>query len=488
MGGSFHRNLHKLPEILKSPAIELRNALKDEVITNFEIWYVHNLPESTNCRKELEIVEHTAISSLKTKYRSKEINVKAIEVGKGTLGEWYKMTQTPIIVNDEIEFSIPGGFEIHGDDWNAITTAIKISDLNLLFKKYDKKIFSANIRDYLGTRKSDSNINHGIKETAIKEPQKFCVYNNGITVITHDYDHDEKQEKLKVTGISIVNGAQTTGSIGTIEELSPDHSYVSARFIKCTNPNTILNIVKYNNSQNKITATDFRSNDPIQDRLRKEFTDIGKHIYLGGRRGGAEDAIKRQSNLLPSESVAQALAAFHGYPNIAYNQKSDIWNKDDIYSKFFNESITAVHILFTYSLFTAIKEMKIRLFKKQKDEEEMLATEKSKLEFLRLRGANYIYISAIASCIESIINKSVSNLFRLSFTTIDNLSDASANWQKIIDITIPFSNALVEPTEKSLKITADNESAIKQFRSLVEATLSANKAIYEDFAEKVKIN
>lgn len=40
---------------------------------------------------------------------------------------------------------------------------------------------------------------------------------------------------------------------------------------------------------------------------------------MGGR-GGASDAIKRSKFALPSYTVAQALAAFHGDPVTAYDK------------------------------------------------------------------------------------------------------------------------------------------------------------------------
>lgn len=76
-----------------------------------------------------------------------------------------------------------------------------------LYRKYQTKIFSANIRDYLGSRASDSNINNGIKNTVENDAGNFWVYNNGLTIITHSYDVKEgESRKIIVSGLSIVNG------------------------------------------------------------------------------------------------------------------------------------------------------------------------------------------------------------------------------------------------------------------------------------------
>ncbi|MBF9019003.1 MULTISPECIES: AIPR family protein [unclassified Oceanispirochaeta] len=485
VGWLLNREINDLPEHLQSPALELRTAIADGSIHSIEAWYVHNLPESQNCENELKTVEHTLSSIVSTLYPDLKITVSSHEIGDGKLSSMYQMTQTPILVNEKLEFKVPGGFEIKGDDWHALSTAVPIRTLHEMFGKYGKDIFSANIRDYLGTRKTDSNINYGIKITAKEIPQKFCVYNNGITAITHSYEL--KDNILHVSGLSIVNGAQTTGAIGTLKDSPSEQAFVSARFIKCDSHDTITNIVRFNNSQNKTTAMDFRSNDMIQDRLRKEFDSIGDHVYPGGRRGGVEDAIKRQSNLLASDSVAQSLAAFHGYPNVAYNQKSGIWNKDELYSKFFNEKLGAEHILLSYSLFETVKELKLSLFAKLKNEEDMLKKEEDRLAFLRMRGANYIFISAISSCLEIILNKKIPNFFRISFDNKIKLNKAKELWFSIVDSTIPFSNHLIEPTKKSLGVVAENEKAIDTFRSLVESTYNANKEIFEKFSENITV-
>ena len=87
--------------------------------------------------------------------------------------------------------------------------------MSVFFKQGN--LFSLNIRDYLGIVKKDSNVNNNIQQTAAKEPQQFWPFNNGLTIITHKYVLDG--DYLTVTGLAIVNGAQTTGAIGNLEAL-----------------------------------------------------------------------------------------------------------------------------------------------------------------------------------------------------------------------------------------------------------------------------
>src|SRR5262249_12139415 len=143
-------------------------------------------------------------------------------------------------------------------------------------------LFTANIRGYLGSRSHSSNLNHGIKDTAQNDPGRFWVFNNGLTALVHDYKVSDQLKRLDGTpylvlelqGMSIVNGAQTTGAIGSLSRPPEESAYVQARFVKCHNSTTLKAIIKYNNSQNPIEVTDFRSQDPVQERLRTAFRAI----------------------------------------------------------------------------------------------------------------------------------------------------------------------------------------------------------------------
>lgn len=357
--------LESLPEALQSAAREAREALGAGGVREMQIWYVHNLPESKNVDAELRQAAHTADSIIRRDFPAASVDVSSVEIGRNALEEEYRRTQVPILVADEVEFLVPGGFTIESDGWRAYSTAISAGQLRSLWLSHKTKLMSPNIRDYLGVVRSAGNINFGIKETAKSQPRDFAIFNNGITVLVHDYNVSPLESgdgfPLRVNGIGIVNGGQTTGALGSLAEneiREIDSARVMARFVKCTDTEVLGDIVRYNNTQNKVEATDFRSKDPIQDRLRREFTEIPDAEYRGGRRGGMSDAIVRKKSLLPDSSVAQSLAAFHGDPNLAYNETRTIWDNDGVYADVFRNSVTARHIVFTYGLLKAVEKAK----------------------------------------------------------------------------------------------------------------------------------
>ncbi|EJN2869347.1 AIPR family protein [Salmonella enterica subsp. enterica serovar Laredo] len=425
----LQRDINDVPDRIKSAAINLRQGIKDGSIKNIYLWYVHNLPESHHVEDELVTVQQTATSILSKEYPSFKVSVSHKEVGSTTLQEWYEDCRTPILINESVTLNTIGGYEISGKGWSSYSTAIQARELAKLYKKHKTKIFSANIRDYLGSRKSDSNINHGIKQTVENDASDFWAFNNGLTVLTHSYSIGEKS--VLIQGLSIVNGAQTTGAIGSLKKLPDEKAMVQTRFIAVdsSSENLIENIIRYNNSQNKVEAADFRSTDKIQKRLKEEFTLIPEAEYEGGRRGSSSDVIRRRPNLLGSYTVGQALAAFHGDPITAYNKKAGIWINNKTYDKLFNDNTKAAHIVCCYGLVRAIEAKKKQLQTKTN----LTRDDEKSLIFLRQRGAIFLTTYALSYCLETILDRSVPNLFRISFGVKCSPTRSTENWKPVVN-------------------------------------------------------
>ncbi|WP_406678016.1 AIPR family protein [Moorella sp. ACPs] len=474
-----------LPDRLKPAAQELRSAIESKSIRSIYFWYVHNLIESENVEQELLRLEGIAKDILRGNYKDydvEEIEVKATEVGQQTLEEWYQASLTPILVTETFRIKVSGGYEIRSEDWCAFATAVPAHWLYEAYKAHGAKLFSANIRDYLGSRRSDRNINNGIKETAKYDPGHFWVFNNGLTGLVNDFHIEEGYPKtLVIKGLSIVNGAQTTGAIGSLSNPPNNEAMVPARFVKCNNQETIQSIIQYNNSQNRVEAADFRSNDAVQKRLREEFQKIPNATYLGGRRGGVQDTISRQPNLIPSNTAAQALAAFHQDPVTAYNEKSNIWSSDKLYSTYFNEGTHAEHIVFAYSLLRCIENKKSDLKAAERSGQPMTDEQKKQLSFLRHRGATLLFVSAVAKCLETFCGKKVPNPFRLSFGRVSP-REAAERWVPIVEATIPFCGCLTPAVENGLKSKEKVAEVTDLFKAFVEQSKVVMQPVYSEFA------
>jgi hypothetical protein len=148
-------NVDSFPESLKNAADQVRAALSDNEVSSIDIWYVHNLPESQNVSDELERVVATCDGLVKRLFPNTNIDsISALEVGQNTLDSWYRGTKAPLLVTDKFVFETTGGFTSEGTNWSAYSTSVKASWLREMFAQHGRDLFSANVRDYLGSRRS----------------------------------------------------------------------------------------------------------------------------------------------------------------------------------------------------------------------------------------------------------------------------------------------------------------------------------------------
>lgn len=484
----FQPSIENIPERIKAAAEQVHLALSDDQITSVEFWYVHNCIESINVQNELNRVVSTADSLIKRYFPSADVDsVLSLEVGKSTLEDWYKATQAPILVTNLFELQTSGGFSSEGESWSAFSTSVSAAWIQNMFKEHGKSLFSANVRDYLGSRRTDKNINHNIKQTASNRPDMFWVFNNGITALVNDFEFEEGTGKLKISGIAIVNGAQTTGALGSLDEVDLSDAFVPARFVKCSDQSTIRDIIRFNNSQNKIEPADFRSNDAIQARLRTEFSDIPDVEYFGGRRGSADDTMRRSRNTISSYSVGQALMAFHGEPGTAYNQRSQIWQSDTLYSQIFNDHLTANHALCAYSLLKAVDSAKSSL--KSIPEENRTSPQRRYVEVLRQRGATFLLTSAISAGLETILDQQINSGFKVHFKNNVSVREAISLWQPVVDVVMPCVSQLSGAFSGGNIASKENvKVALDSFVDMLEATKIANQLIFSALSENIRTN
>lgn len=483
-------SVDQLPIPLRGAATEARSAISDGDVQQLHVWVVHNRNEASDTDRELDQVRVTADALLKRHFPENSVEVIVEQIGNVTLASDYRNRQLSILVGDELDFETQGGFEVSTETWQAYCTTVKASDLRALWQKFGKRLLSPNIRDYLGVRRSEQNINFGIKGTARNEPQNFMVFNNGITALVNSYSAEEvgatSTPRVRVRGLGIVNGGQTTGALGTLldpEAVRLEEAWVQVRFIQSSSQQTIRDIVKYNNTQNKVEAADFRSNDPIQERLRAEFMPVPNAEYRGGRRGGDVDPIKRERNLLADSSVVQALAAFHGDPNLGYNETREVWLNNDYYSRVFNQQVTARHIVFAYGLMKAVEETKIKLMRLS--QAERTQTQKDRSAFFSARGSIPLATWAISHALETLMGRVISDPYALRFKSNVSPREASEIWTPVVSTALAFSTQLASATDQGLKNRATVRTAVEGFGQMLEATSEANAAIYHEFRTRV---
>ena len=466
---------------LRSGAEDLHSAILAGKVDVIELWYSHNLPESKNAKLQLERAARTARALLKHHYPEMDVEVRFLEIGRNMLEEWYRSTESPILVTDEFQVPTASWVDEHGDGWDAVLTTVPAGWLHDLNHRYGDRLFSANVRGYMPSRRTAQNINYNMELTAREQPGRFWVFNNGVTALVSDVRRNRRKKTLAVKGISVVNGAQTTGALAKVEQNALADARVMIRFVKASNPDINDDIIKYNNSQNPIKPSDFRSSDRYQERLRKEFKSIPDSTYLGARRGGKEDRARRPSNLISSDTAAQALAAAHQDPDIAYHDLRSIWESDEVYARYFSDHTSAAHIVLAYTLLRAIQQIKFELAGKQNDER--TKDESEILEYLRRRGSSFLLASAVSGCAEICLGRAIADSFKLSFGATTSPAVAVEYWKPLVEALLPFAPGSLDPVfdNGGLRRKETVKGAMDRFRALVSSTKKANAGIFEDF-------
>ena len=127
------------------------------------------------------------------------------------------------------------------------------------------------------------------------------MYNNGISCLATNLALFE--DHIEVTGLQVINGAQTVKTLVHVSKIIEQmdgkkhlwDQHVPLILVRITEVpegygSTIRareRITQYNNTQNAIKISDFRSNDQIQANLKEQFSQITrfgkKVVYLAKR-------------------------------------------------------------------------------------------------------------------------------------------------------------------------------------------------------------
>ena len=240
-----------------------------------------------------------------------------------------------------------------------------------LFEKYGFALFYKNVRNPL----IQSEFNEEIEKTALENPAYFWYYNNGITAITYLLPKiGKKAEKLQLTGLQIINGAQTVYSIyRAYKNASPtkrvqmdSESLLTLRLLKSGGTDFDLNVTRYTNSQNPIYDRDFCANDDIQIKLQNDSYQT--KFWYEKRRDEFRE-IPEGITEVPNHIFANVYLAYHlqdpvsvlsNYRQLRRGTNKDLIfvshkeHKDGLYEKIFNDRTSFEDMLCAFYVFDVI--------------------------------------------------------------------------------------------------------------------------------------
>ena len=207
----------------------------------------------------------------------------------------YKKYNLPFIAN-----LVPSGNDL-------LVGSVKLTNLYQFLKDYKSEtgdldlIYEKNVRKFLGSGKK---VNSGIAQTIRDNPERFGLYNNGITIVVEDFKLLES-DRYELTEPYVVNGCQTTRTIwetlykkleagGTGPNLELEEwknrlkkGIVVVKVVKvgANGEELLTNTTRYTNSQNAVGQKDFIA---LEGNFRIWAKEMGNayNIFLEIQRGG----------------------------------------------------------------------------------------------------------------------------------------------------------------------------------------------------------
>lgn len=214
------------------------------------------------------------------------------------------------------------------------------SQIAELYQPHRFRLFAMNIRDWVG----DTATNKGIVSTAEKRPHDFLFFNNGISAVATSIEEQSDDLALVCKNFSIINGAQTVRSLFKARSRSMGSVKETAIMMRISTfslgkePEFLDDVTRYNNTQNKVAVSDFRSNDPVQRDLAWRFAKLkrgAKSFWYKNKRS------REQLDRIPieMEEFAKTLHSFKYGPHDMWGGTARLFDtgKDGRYSLVFGD-------------------------------------------------------------------------------------------------------------------------------------------------------
>ena len=191
-------------------------------------------------------------------------------------------------------------------------------DLDLLYEK--------NVRKFLGNRRK---VNKGIENTLLTKPERFGVYNNGITIVVEGFQKLPNNIEYELTEPFVVNGCQTTrtiwevlykkleaGGTGQNPELETwkrtlGKSIVVIKIVKVgiKGEELLTETTRYTNSQNAVSEKDFLALESDFQKWSKNMA-AKYNVFLEIQRGGWDSQKAYQKQHPETKAFSECINAF----------------------------------------------------------------------------------------------------------------------------------------------------------------------------------
>jgi len=250
---------------------------------------------------------------------------------------------------------------------------LSAKQLSELVKTYDDRVVEKNIRRFRGS----TSVNDGMLATLHTESEHFFYFNNGVTFLCDSikqlapFDPSRQTGRFDVDGLSVINGAQTVGSIGREPaEYYDSHSAEVLATLICLEyaPDSFGDqVTQYRNRQNSVDLEDFAGLDERQESIKGTLALAGiTYLYKHG-----DDDPPLSDSVFSVREAAPALACSRINPdwvNYVIAAKIDpkrLFRRPDLadseeslldaYEQLFTDSLTARELWRAVQIYRIVK-------------------------------------------------------------------------------------------------------------------------------------
>lgn len=298
--------------------------------------------------------------------------IRCYAYGLSTLHELHKSCLEENSIDEEIELVNFGHIQ---QPYKAYYGQIKAEKLFSLWNTHKHKLVEKNIRRFKG----ETSVNQSLKKTLDDNPEHFFYFNNGITFLCNSIveigsrNSNRQTGKFKVQGLSIINGAQTVGVIGSksfeFYQQHPIHVFATFLCLNGTPDDFSIEVTQARNRQNAVSLEDFASLDDNQIRLRDTLSIAGVTYLIKQGYGDPPDSDTcfNIRELVPLLACTVTSSDWQEYVIAAKSDKTRLFQQvaltshrekmKDAYQKLFSDSRTATEIWRIVQLGRIIKQI-----------------------------------------------------------------------------------------------------------------------------------
>lgn len=249
---------------------------------------------------------------------------------------------------------------INEEPYKSYYGIVNCGSIAELAENNPKRLFSKNLRSFIGI----NSINYNIVKSIISNPEQFFYLNNGIVLLCKEIKkspfNSGKRDigKFQLLDVSIINGAQTVGSIKYGFSKQPDKVNNANVFVKIISlENAPKDFDKHitiaSNTQNRIEKRDFISLDEQQNRLINEF--FLSNLIYHVKRDDLNETKDDKSYYFEEATIS--LAGFQDnidFSTYAKREIGKLW-EDEYYNILFNEKLNVNFLVNIIKVFREIE-------------------------------------------------------------------------------------------------------------------------------------